>query len=28
MIEEDEFLTLRSNKTGKVFKLLMEEVQD
>jgi len=28
MIEEDDFLTLRSNKTGKVFKLLMEEVQD
>lgn len=28
MIEEEEYLTLRSNKSGKVFKLLMEEVQD
>ena len=26
MVEEDEFLTLRNNKTGKTFRLLMEEV--
>lgn len=26
MIEDEEFMTLRNNKTGKVYKLLMEEV--
>ena len=26
MIEETEYLSLRNNKTGKVFKLVMEEV--
>lgn len=26
MIEEDDYLTLRNNKTGKTFKLLMEEI--
>ena len=27
MIEDEEFMTLRNNKTGKVYKLLMEEVE-
>lgn len=27
MIEEEDFLSLRNNKTGKVFKLVMEEVE-
>jgi len=26
VIEEEEYLSLRNNKTGKVFKLIMEEV--
>mgnify|MGYP003152659682 FL=1 len=27
MIEEEEYLTLRNNKTGKLYRLVMEEIE-